>query len=77
MWRSTATATTRCTKKELLSCSQSDNSYDVLITDGIWIGEFAEARRVDPADGSVAQVAQFVDGADFGRGAVVVQTKAF
>ncbi len=37
-------------EKQILSCSQNDNQYDVLFIDGIWIGEFVEAGCVDPVE---------------------------
>ncbi|MEO1564381.1 MAG: hypothetical protein AAFR98_13170, partial [Pseudomonadota bacterium] len=30
-------------EKQILNCSQRDDTYDVLFIDGIWVGEFAEA----------------------------------
>lgn len=41
-------------EKELLSCSQNDSSYDVMLIDGIWIGEFAEAGCIDSAEKRIA-----------------------
>lgn len=37
-------------EKELLACSQGDSSYDVMMIDGIWTGEFAEAGCIDSID---------------------------
>jgi maltose-binding protein MalE len=42
-------------EKELLSCSQNDASYDVLIIDGIWIGEFSDAGCIDSAEDHIAR----------------------
>ena len=42
-------------EKELLSCSQNDASYDVLIIDGIWIGEFSDAGCIDSAEDHIAK----------------------
>jgi multiple sugar transport system substrate-binding protein len=41
-------------EKELIVCSQNDSSYDVLLIDGIWIGEFAEAGCIDSAEEKIA-----------------------
>ncbi|MGN8114347.1 extracellular solute-binding protein [Labrys sp. 22185] len=41
--------------KELLNCSQNDSSYDVLLIDGIWIGEFVEAGCIDALDDRIAK----------------------
>lgn len=41
-------------EKELIVCSQNDSSYDVLLIDGIWIGEFAEAGCIDSAEETIA-----------------------
>lgn len=40
-------------EKELLACSQNDGGYDVLLIDGIWLGEFAEAGCLDSAQGKI------------------------
>lgn len=37
-------------EKQILSCSQSDDQYDVLFIDGIWVGEFVEAGCLDPVE---------------------------
>ncbi len=42
-------------EKELLSCSQNDSSYDVMLIDGIWLGEFAEAGCLDPVEDKIAE----------------------
>lgn len=42
-------------EKELLACSQNDGSYDVLLIDGIWIGEFAEAGCLDSAEDKISE----------------------
>lgn len=53
-------------EKELLSCSQGDSSYDVLMIDGIWIGEFAEAGCLDSVEMKLQGADQkIVDWADF------------
>jgi multiple sugar transport system substrate-binding protein len=41
-------------EKQILSCSQNDNQYDVLFIDGIWVGEFVEAGCLDPVEERVA-----------------------
>ncbi len=41
-------------EKQILGCSQSDDQYDVLFVDGIWIGEFVEAGCVEPVEDRVA-----------------------
>lgn len=41
-------------EKQILSCSQADDQYDVLFVDGIWIGEFVEAGCVEPVEDRVA-----------------------
>jgi len=53
-------------EKELLGCSQGDSSYDVLMIDGIWIGEFAEAGCIDSVDKKLdAADPKIVDWSDF------------
>ncbi|MER8830910.1 extracellular solute-binding protein [Mesorhizobium sp. M0938] len=41
-------------EKELIVCSQNDSSYDVLLIDGIWIGEFVEAGCIDSAEEQIS-----------------------
>jgi len=41
-------------EKELLACSQNDSSYDIIMMDGIWIGELAEAGCIDSAEDQLA-----------------------
>jgi multiple sugar transport system substrate-binding protein len=41
-------------EKQILSCSQGSDEYDVLFIDGIWAGEFAEAGCLDPVEERVA-----------------------
>ncbi len=41
-------------EKQILSCSQRDDQYDVLFIDGIWVGEFVEAGCIDPVEERVA-----------------------
>jgi len=41
-------------EKQILACSQSDDQYDVLFIDGIWVGEFVEAGCLDPVEERVA-----------------------
>ena len=42
-------------EKELLGCSQNDSTYDVMLIDGIWIGEFVEAGCLDPVEDRIAK----------------------
>ena len=51
--------------KELLSCSQSDGSYDVLLIDGIWIGDFVQSGCIDSIDKRINQDPTTVDWKDF------------
>jgi multiple sugar transport system substrate-binding protein len=51
--------------KQLLGCSQNDNSYDVMLIDGIWLGEFVEAGCVDSIENNIKQDEKLVDWADF------------
>lgn len=41
-------------EKQILSCSQGSDEYDVLFIDGIWVGEFAEAGCLEPVEERVA-----------------------
>lgn len=41
-------------EKELLACSQNDPGYDVMLIDGIWLGEFAEAGCFDSAEKKIS-----------------------
>ena len=41
--------------KQVLGCSQNDSSYDVMIIDGIWIGELVEAGCIDPIEKRLAK----------------------
>ncbi|MCA0272253.1 MAG: extracellular solute-binding protein [Proteobacteria bacterium] len=41
-------------EKQILSCSQKDNQYDVLFVDGIWLGEFVDAGCIEPVADRVA-----------------------
>lgn len=41
-------------EKQILSCSQNDDEYDVLFIDGIWVGEFVEAGCIDSVEGRLA-----------------------
>lgn len=41
-------------EKQILSCSQNDDGYDVLFIDGIWVGEFVEAGCIDPVEARLA-----------------------
>lgn len=36
--------------KELLACSQADGSYDVMLVDGVWLGEMDDAGCLDPVE---------------------------
>ncbi|WP_180900208.1 ABC transporter substrate-binding protein [Martelella soudanensis] len=40
--------------RQLLGCSQNDGSTDVLVIDGIWMGEFVEAGCLEPLDDRIA-----------------------
>ena len=40
--------------RQLLGCSQRDGSTDVLVIDGIWMGEFVEAGCLEPLDERIA-----------------------
>ena len=51
--------------KELLGCSQNDGSYDVMLIDGIWIGEFVQAGCIDSIDKRIDQDPTTVDWKDF------------
>ena len=42
-------------EKQILNCSQRDDTYDVLFIDGIWVGEFAEAGCITPVEDLIAQ----------------------
>merc|ERR1739841_497815 len=42
--------------RQLLGCSQRDGSTDVLVIDGIWMGEFVEAGCLEPLDARMAEV---------------------
>jgi multiple sugar transport system substrate-binding protein len=42
-------------EKQILNCSQGDDTYDVLFIDGIWVGEFAEAGCIAPVEDLIAQ----------------------
>ena len=42
-------------EKELLGCSQNDPTYDVMLIDGIWIGEFVEAGCIDKIDDRIGK----------------------
>ncbi|WP_420395060.1 extracellular solute-binding protein [Nioella sp.] len=41
-------------ERQILSCSQGSDEYDVLFIDGIWIGEFVEAGCIEPVEERVA-----------------------
>ena len=41
-------------EKQILNCSQGDDTYDVLFIDGIWVGEFAESGCIDPVESRIA-----------------------
>ena len=41
-------------EKQILGCSQKDGQYDVLFIDGIWVGEFVEAKCIEPVQDRVA-----------------------
>jgi multiple sugar transport system substrate-binding protein len=51
--------------KELLGCSQNDKSYDVMLIDGIWLGEFVEASCVDSINDRIKKDEQIVAWDDF------------
>lgn len=40
-------------EKQILNCSQGDDTYDVLFIDGIWVGEFAESGCIEPVEDRV------------------------
>ena len=52
-------------EKELLSCTQHDSNYDVLIIDGIWIGEFTEAGCLDSVEKRIAKEPRIVAWDDY------------
>lgn len=52
-------------EKQLLACSQNDGAYDVLLIDGIWIGEFAEAGCLDSVEEKLAENADVFAWDDF------------
>ena len=54
--------------KELLGCSQNDSTYDVMMIDGIWIGEFVQAGCIDPIDKRIAADPKTVAWDDFTPG---------
>lgn len=37
-------------EKQILNCSQGDDTYDVLFIDGIWAGEFTESGCIDSVE---------------------------
>lgn len=41
-------------EKQVLNCSQGDDTYDILFIDGIWVGEFAESGCVEPVEDRIA-----------------------
>lgn len=41
-------------EKELITCSQNDGGYDIMLMDGIWIGELAEAGCIDSAEEQIS-----------------------
>ncbi|MEL6202559.1 MAG: extracellular solute-binding protein [Pseudomonadota bacterium] len=40
-------------EKQVLNCSQRDDTYDVLFIDGIWVGEFAESGCIEAVEDRV------------------------
>jgi len=42
-------------EKQILSCSQNDDQYDVIFVDGIWVGEFVEAGCIDPVEARIGE----------------------
>lgn len=40
-------------EKQVLNCSQKDDTYDVLFIDGIWVGEFAESGCIEAVEDRV------------------------
>jgi len=59
-------------EKQLLACSQNDGSYDVLLIDGIWIGEFDEAGCLDSAEDMIADNADVTAWDDFAPSAAAM-----
>lgn len=41
-------------EKQVLNCSQRDDTYDVLFIDGIWVGEFTEAGCIETLEDRIA-----------------------
>ena len=41
-------------EKQILNCSQGDDTYDVLFIDGIWAGEFTESGCIDSVEDRIA-----------------------
>ncbi|PZQ96123.1 MAG: hypothetical protein DI533_16920 [Cereibacter sphaeroides] len=40
--------------RQLLNCTQKDSSVDILVMDGIWMGEFVEAGCLEPLEERIA-----------------------
>lgn len=52
-------------ERQLLSCSQRDGSVDILIIDGIWMGEFVEAGCLDSLEERIAAEEELIAWDDF------------
>lgn len=52
-------------ERQLLGCSQRDGSTDILVIDGIWMGEFVEAGCLDPLEDRIAQNEALIAWDDF------------
>ncbi|WP_210529949.1 ABC transporter substrate-binding protein [Rubellimicrobium arenae] len=51
--------------RQLLGCSQQDGSTDILVMDGIWMGEFVEAGCLEPLEDRIAQNEEQIAWSDF------------